>query len=137
MTISPTENIKDALLTIAKKHSIDIYFLDMKPNTPDVSSPKDKIVIMNNGFSNKATFVYRLAHELSHVLYGDSDAQAVYQFSEYGKRGEELLAHRNAIRLLMSIEFPTSVHSFMEYYRIPYWLESDASKTFLEFNTVE
>ncbi|ORI55627.1 ImmA/IrrE family metallo-endopeptidase [Leuconostoc mesenteroides subsp. cremoris] len=73
---------------------------------------------------------YRFAHEISHILYGDHDAQAVYQFSEYGKRGEELLVHKNAIRMLMSIEMPTNVNGFMEYYHVPSWLEHYADESF-------
>ena len=83
--------IFEALCDLAKKHDISIYKLLLKPDTPDVASPADNSVIMNPNFETQVTYNYRLAHELSHILYGDHEAQAVYQFSEYGKRGEELL----------------------------------------------
>ncbi|MGX6466387.1 ImmA/IrrE family metallo-endopeptidase [Leuconostoc falkenbergense] len=132
-----TENIESELSEIAKRNFVDVYFLNMKSSTPDVAIPKDNTVVMNPNFTTKVSPKYRLAHELSHVLYGDPDAQSVYYFSEYGKRGEERLAHRNAIRMLMSIEMPTSVNTFMEYYSVPSWLEKDVDRTFREFLYLE
>lgn len=122
--------IIDELLNIATKNNIYIHKMDMKVTTPDVSSPNDATIIMNTNFQTNTTYSYRLAHEISHILYGDHDAQAVYQFSEYGKRGEELLAHRNAINMLMTIEMPRNPLLFMDYYRVPSWLESDVVRIF-------
>lgn len=110
---------------------------DLSENVPDTALINTRAIIMNKQFDINVDYTYRLAHELSHILYGDKDAQAVYQFSEYGKRGEELLAHRNAIRMLMSIEMPSSPFNFMSYYHIPSWLESDVIRTFNECNIVE
>lgn len=110
---------------------------DLSENVPDTALINTRAVIMNENFDINVDYTYRLAHELSHILYGDHDAQAVYQFSEYGKRGEELLAHRNAIRMLMSIEMPSSPFNFMSYYHIPSWLECDVVRTFNECNIVE
>lgn len=129
--------IYDALCDLADERNISIYKLLLKSDTPDVASPVDDSVIMNPNFETQVTYNYRLAHELSHIIYGDADAQSVYQFSEYGKRGEELLAHRNAIRMLMSIEMPSSPFNFMSYYHIPSWLECDVIRTFNECNVVE
>lgn len=135
--ILTTENIENTLLDIAKRNFVDVYFLNMKSSTPDVAIPRDDTVVMNPNFTTKVSLMYRFSHELSHVLYGDPDAQAVYYFSEYGKRGEERLAHRNAIRMLMSIEMPTNVNTFMEYYHVPSWLEKDVDRTFRELAYLE
>lgn len=135
--ILTTENIESTLLDIAKRNFVDVYFLNMKSSTPDVAIPRDNTVVMNSNFTTKVSLMYRFSHELSHVLYGDPDAQAVYYFSEYGKRGEERLAHRNAIRMLMSIEMPTNVNTFMEYYHVPSWLEKDVDRTFRELVYLE
>ena len=131
------ENIESTLFDIAKRNFVDVYFLNMKSSTPDVAIPRDDTVVMNSNFTTKVSLMYRFSHELSHVLYGDPDAQAVYYFSEYGKRGEERLAHRNAIRMLMSIEMPTNVNTFMEYYHVPSWLEKDVDRTFRELVYLE
>lgn len=129
--------ITEELLSVCDKNDIYVHNFHMKPETPDVCSPNDLTIIINLEFDTKASFNYRLAHELSHVLYGDREAQSVYQFSEFGKRGEELLAHKNAIRLLMSIKFPSSPLAFMGYYSVPAWLENDVTKTYNELNIVE
>ena len=110
---------------------------DLSENAPDTALINTRAVIMNQQFDINVDYTYRLAHELSHIIYGDHDAQAVYQFSEYGKRGEELLAHKNAIKMLMSIEMPTTVNGFMEYYHVPSWLEHYANETFKSLSVVE
>ena len=118
----------------------DIVFVnayDLSPDVPDAALIKTRAIIMNNYFDINAGYAYRFAHELSHILYGDPDAQAVYYFSEYGKRGEERLAHKNAIRMLMSIEMPTTVNGFMEYYHVPSWLEHYANETYKSLSVVE
>lgn len=131
------DTITDELLRLAKRNFVSVYHLNMKSETPDVASPLDSTVIMNPNFKINVSFNYRLAHELSHILYGEVQYQSVYQFSEFGKRGEELLAHRNAIRMLMSIEMPSSPLTFMSYYRVPSWLENDVLRTYNELNIVE
>ena len=124
--------------SIARKNNVIILLADnLLSHVPDTALVKSRAIIMNVNFDIGVDYCYRLSHELSHILYGDHKAQAVYQFSEYGKRGEELLAHRNAIRMLMSIEMPSSPFSFMNYYRIPSWLEKDVVRTFNECNIVE
>lgn len=110
---------------------------DLSENVPDTALVNSRAIIMNANFDIGVDYCYRLSHELSHILYGDADAQAVYQFSEYGKRGEELLAHKNAIKMLMSIEMPTTVNGFMEYYHVPSWLEHYANETFKSLSIVE
>ena len=37
----------------------------------------------------------------------------------------------------MSIEMPTTVNGFMEYYRVPSWLERYANETFKSLSVVE
>lgn len=133
-----SSEVSTKLSVIATKNNIIIRDnLNLMTNTPDVCFTYDKGIVMNPNWETNVSYPFRLAHEISHILYGDHDAQAVYQFSEYGKRGEELLAHKNAIRLLMSIEMPSNPLKFMSYYRVPSWLESHVIKTYNEFNRIE
>lgn len=133
-----SDEVISKLLKIADAHNIIIRDnLNLTNGTPDVCFAYDKGIVMNPNWDIKVNYYFRLAHELSHILYGDREAQAVYQFSEYGKRGEELLAHRNAIRMLMSIEMPSSPLTFMNYYRVPSWLENDVMRTYNELNIAE
>ena len=130
--------ITSSLETLACNNDVSVVDADdLSTNVPDTALVNTRAVIMNKCFDVNVDYAYRLAHELSHILYGDHEAQAVYQFSEYGKRGEELLAHRNAIKLLISIEMPSSPLTFMSYYRVPSWLESDVLRIYNEFKLVE
>ena len=130
--------ITSSLEALAFGHDVTIVDAgDLSVDVPDTALVNTRAVIMNNKFDVNVNYAYRLAHELSHILYGDHEAQAVYQFSEYGKRGEELLAHRNAIRMLMSIEMPSSPLTFMSYYRVPAWLESDVTRTYNKLKITE
>ncbi|MGR8826825.1 ImmA/IrrE family metallo-endopeptidase [Leuconostoc citreum] len=116
-----------------RNHIIVCDNLNLKNSTPDVCFTFDKGIVMNPNWSTRVDYSFRLAHELSHILYEDHDAQAVYEFSEYGKRGEELLAHQNAIRMLMLIEMPCSPLTFMSYYHVPFWLEGEVIGIYNEF----
>ncbi|CAK1224460.1 M78 family (ImmA) [Fructobacillus fructosus] len=117
------EEIEESLKKIATKNDIKVLNVDdVKSNVPDTTWPSIKAIMMNINFYTKVSYQFRLAHELSHLLYGDTSLQDVYQFSEFGKRGEELLAHKNAIKMLMEVERPTNVQSFMEFYDVPSWL---------------
>lgn len=118
------EEIQESLQNIARKNDIKVLDVhDVKSNVPDTTWTAIKTIMMNFNFDTKVSYNFRLAHELSHLLYGDMSLQEVYQFSEFGKRGEELLAHKNAIKMLMEIERPTNVHTFMDFYDVPSWLE--------------
>lgn len=133
-----SDEVISKLLVIADSNSIIIRDnLNLTTGTPDVCFTYDKGIVMNPNWDIKVNYSFRLSHELSHILYGDPDAQSVYQFSEYGKRGEELLAHRNAIRMLMSIEIPSNPFTFMSYYKVPSWLENDAIRIYNELKVVD
>lgn len=130
--------IVEELQRQAKSHNIDILdIFDLSPETPDFSVVKRQGVFMNINFDTKVSYEFRLAHELSHLLYGNGDIQRIYTFSEFGHRREELLAHRNAIHMLMSIEMPSSPFNFMSYYHIPSWLENDAIRIYNEFKVLD
>ncbi|MBA5972547.1 ImmA/IrrE family metallo-endopeptidase [Leuconostoc mesenteroides] len=124
--------------SIARKDNVIVILADnLLSHVPDTALVKSRAIIMNANFDIGVDYCYRLSHELSHILYGDHEAQAVYQFSEFGKRGEELLAHRNAIRMLMAIEMPTTVNDFMEFYHVPSWLEQYAVDVYQDLKFYE
>ena len=130
--------ITNALKEIACNHNIIVEDnINLSSGTPDFSVVNRQGVFMNKNFDTNVSFNFRLAHELSHLIYGNKDIQKIYTFSEFGHRHEELLAHRNAIRMLMSIEMPTTVNGFMEYYHVPSWLEQYANETLKSLSVVE
>lgn len=125
------QQIVTCLEEIAAKHSIAVVTAeDLSANVPDSALINSRVVVMNSNLDTSVDYTYRLAHELSHILYGDRDMQIVYQFSEYGKRGEELLAHKNAIEMLMGIKMPASPLNFIDFYNIPAWLEFEVFSIF-------
>ena len=131
-------DITDNLHKVASdNHIIVENVYDLSPETPDFSIVRRQGVFMNTNYETNVSFNFRLAHELSHLLYGDKDIQKIYTFSEFGHRYEELQAHRNAIRMLMSIEMPSSSLTFMSYYRVPAWLENDVTQTYNELEIEE
>lgn len=136
------EYLKQQIITcleeIAAKHSIAVVAAeDLSTNVPDSALINSRVVVMNSNLDTGVDYTYRLAHELSHILYGDRDMQIVYQFSEYGKRGEELLAHKNAIEMLMTIKMPASPLRFIDFYNIPAWLEFEVFSIFNKLNASE
>jgi Zn-dependent peptidase ImmA (M78 family) len=117
-----SNDVIESLEDVAYKNGItilDVYDLDK--STSDCVIMSVKTVFMNYSY-DKVSYAFRLAHEISHILFGNPESQNVYYFSECGKRGEELEAHKNAIEMLMKIKRPTTVQTFMEAYSIPSWL---------------
>lgn len=125
------DEVKTELLKIAQKHKINVTNVsDLDSSTPDLSLVEFRGILMNLNLDTNVSYCFRLAHELSHIIYGDGNSHKIYGFSEHAKRGEELCAHKNAIRLLMRIEKPFSPLSFMEYYKVPAWLTAHVEREF-------
>lgn len=125
------DEVKTELLKIAQKHKINVTNVsDLDSSTPDLSLVEFRGVLMNLNLDTNVSYCFRLAHELSHIIYGDGNLHKIYGFSEHAKRGEELCAHKNAIRLLMKIEKPFSPLNFMEYYKVPAWLTLQVEREF-------
>lgn len=130
--------ITNALKELAYNHNIIVEDnILLSSGTPDFSVVRRQGVFMNKNFETSVSFNFRLAHELSHLIYGDKNLQKIYTFSEFGHRHEELQAHRNAIRMLMSIEIPSNPFTFMSYYKVPSWLENDAIRIYNELKVVD
>ncbi|KMK53283.1 hypothetical protein FEFB_09530 [Fructobacillus sp. EFB-N1] len=131
-----TESIRDDILydleRVAALHHITVVDVDrLSMETPDSSIEKSKLILMNPTYE-KCSYEFRLAHELSHILFGNGCSDEVYQFSPYIKRGKELEMHKHAIDMLMDIELPTSPFTFMDFYKIPYWLFDYVKSKFIE-----
>ncbi|WP_167846590.1 ImmA/IrrE family metallo-endopeptidase [Weissella confusa] len=60
---------------------------------------------MNPNSSTQYAYEFRLAHELAHLLYGDTESDAVYNFSPYMMRVSERVANVQAIRMIASFWF--------------------------------
>ncbi|PIO80802.1 hypothetical protein BSQ38_03645 [Pediococcus damnosus] len=123
MNDSDKSEIEDCLFKLATNNDIAICEADdLESSTPDTAITSIKVIVMNINFATCSSYLYRLAHEISHILYGDKELQGVYNFSELGKRGEELKAHHNAVKILLTIKRPNNAANFMDFYQIPAWL---------------
>ncbi|CAK1246987.1 ImmA/IrrE family metallo-endopeptidase [Fructobacillus fructosus] len=126
------EEILEELENIARQNEITIFDVDsLEKDTPDSSMSNNKLVLMNPAYK-KSSYAFRLAHELSHIMYGNNLPDAVYQFSPYFQRGEEYEMHKHAIHMLMEIKRPSSVQMFMEVYRVPSWLEEYVESEYIQ-----
>ncbi|WP_052694448.1 hypothetical protein [Pediococcus damnosus] len=128
---SDENEIEDYLTNLATNNDIAICEADdLESSTPDTAITSIKVIVMNINFATCSSYLYRLAHEISHILYGDKELQGVYNFSELGKRGEELKAHHNAVKILLTIKRPNNAANFMDFYQIPAWLSDYVIKQF-------
>lgn len=116
------EEVLEELEKIARINDITIFDVaSLEKDTPDSSVSEARLVLMNPAY-DKSSYAFRLAHELSHIMYGENLPNVVYQFSPYFQRGEEFKMHKHAVDMLMGIKRPTSVQTFMEVYDVPSWL---------------
>lgn len=126
------EDILEELEKIARQNEITIFDVDnLESDTPDSSVSEARLVLMNPAYK-KSSYVFRLAHELSHIMYGNNLPNVVYQFSPYFQRGEEFDMHKHAIDMLMEIKRPTNVQTFMEVYKIPSWLSEYVEDKYIQ-----
>lgn len=70
--------IKDQLLSIFNMDNINIVESDfLTTDTSDMVAILNEGILMNlNSYSSVFFYLYRLAHVLSHILYGDLDLQS-------------------------------------------------------------
>ena len=97
------------LLRIANKNGIIIKYEQRSTSIPDIAVAGDDVIYINLNFFTGFSIVFRLAHELAHLLYGDVESQQVYAFSPLSEKYEERLAHLNASKILAN----------MMYYEVP------------------
>lgn len=93
--------LRDYLDYFANESGIEVvYSYDMGPNTTDFVMPKLKTIILNMHYQTSVSLAFRLAHEISHLLYGDYSSQNLYHFSPLCVTFEERAAHVGAIHLI-------------------------------------
>ena len=116
------------LYCLAKKKSITVRFDNsLSPVTPSASDSATRRIIINENWHDQQQLPFQFAHEIAHVLHGDS---TVLYFTP-SKAGIEGLANRGAVKLLVPLYFaetePCNVNlwQFMTDLAIPEWLADD------------
>ncbi|MBZ1510954.1 ImmA/IrrE family metallo-endopeptidase [Leuconostoc mesenteroides] len=69
----------------------------------DMSNIKKRVIILNLNFETTFSITFRIAHEMSHILYGSSSK--TYTFSPLSKKTEEIEANLHGIQILADIFF--------------------------------
>ena len=100
------EEIIDELLALASRNGIEVTNVTTHDDSsPDVAFPFIRRIMMNPNYQTSYSFVFRLAHEISHILFGDDDLLPYYRFSPFFLKAEENSANTNAIRLIARIVY--------------------------------
>lgn len=130
MIYEQAEEACDYLLEKAQEYHIDVKWKHFSPYTPPGSSYEYHRVVMNLDWHNPKEFVFQLAHELAHVIHGDSGDIVFYHASFTGKESVEYKANVGAVKLLVPFycqevdrECVNSAN-FMEAFHVPNYLSS-------------
>ncbi|MCB5827545.1 MULTISPECIES: ImmA/IrrE family metallo-endopeptidase [Weissella] len=113
------DEIKEELLALARRHDIDVVNIDTRNDaSPDVAFPFIRQIMMNPNFATGYHYVFRLAHEISHIIYGDAHALPYYRFSPLFLKTEEITANTQAIRVIARIVYrdvPVEQRNWVEF----------------------
>lgn len=124
--MSPLEE----LLKLAKKEHIKIIWTqELAPTTPPVAIYNLRSIIMNSNWHNPNQFIFQLAHELAHLIYGDPLDLYLYNQTPAQKFKIESKINDYALQIIFNLynEIPYSeinIVSFMQKYEIPAHLEN-------------
>ena len=127
------------LLFIAIRNDIKVVFSeDLDTYTPDLSVPSQRKVIINRNSNNNVSVAFRLAHELSHILFGSVEQNRVYAFSIGATKLSERIAHEQAMHIIAKYVFQdTPVEyrnyiNFMESLGLPSYFEDMAREAVMQ-----
>lgn len=91
----------DYLSEKANEYHIDVKWKHFSPTTPPGSSYEYRRVVMNLDWHRPKELVFQFAHELSHVIHGDSGDIVFYHASFTGRESVEYKANLGAVKLLV------------------------------------
>ncbi|GAK31833.1 hypothetical protein WOSG25_170160 [Weissella oryzae SG25] len=95
------KNLINYLYFIASENGIEVVVTDrLESHDTDIAIPAARKVIINENSSTNIDVSFRLAHELSHILFGNSESDEVYSFSIGSQRTSEINANKNALSMI-------------------------------------
>jgi len=82
---------------------IQVISMPSDSSDSDMSNINKRVIIFNPNFETSFSVPFRIAHEMSHILYGSSSK--TYTFSPLSKKTEEIEANIHGIQILADIFF--------------------------------
>lgn len=98
--LNETTEILNSRIAEAK---IQVISMPSDSSDSDMSNINKRVIIFNPNFETSFSVPFRIAHEMSHILYGSSSK--TYTFSPLSKKTEEIEANLHGIQILADIFF--------------------------------
>ncbi|GMA70213.1 hypothetical protein GCM10025879_14590 [Leuconostoc litchii] len=97
------EKISAYLEKIITINHLTLLYIDGTTFDPDVANVQKKAIIVNKNYQTKFSIYFRIAHEISHLIYTTSNT--TYTFSPLSKLSDEKEANLHAIQILADFYF--------------------------------
>lgn len=126
------------LLKIVNDMGLDLIFTDM--DRSGIYFADEKVIFLSDKLlENNSDF--EISHELGHCIKKHEELSAYYNATDYSRRKLEFEANRIAIEILLFIwsneydfdKEQLNTVKFMEYYNIPWNLESCVRESMLNY----
>lgn len=126
------------LLKLVNDMGLDLYFVEM--NRSGIYYAKEKAIFLSDKLL-ESNSDFEISHELGHCIKKLEELSAYYNATDYSRRKLEFEANRIAIEILLFIwsnEYDLereqlNAVKFMEYYSIPWNLESCVRESMLNY----
>lgn len=126
------------LLKLVNDMGLDLYFVEM--NRSGIYYAKEKSIFLSDKLL-ESNSDFEISHELGHCIKKHEELSAYYNATDYSRRKLEFEANRIAIEILLFIwsnEYDLereqlNAVKFMEYYNIPWNLESCVRESMLNY----
>ncbi|WP_273716622.1 ImmA/IrrE family metallo-endopeptidase [Leuconostoc mesenteroides] len=97
------DRISNYLEQIVQKNGLTLIHIDGTELDPDVANGRKRAIIINNNYKTNFSRYFRIAHEISHLIYARSND--TYAFSPLSKLSDETEANLHAIQILVDFYF--------------------------------
>lgn len=126
------------LLKLVNDMGLDLYFVEM--NRSGIYYAKEKAIFLSDKLL-ESNSDFEISHELGHCIKKHEELSAYYNATDHSRRKLEFEANRIAIEILLFIwsnEYDLereqlNAVKFMEYYNIPWNLESCVRESMLNY----
>lgn len=126
------------LLKLVNDMGLDLYFVEM--NRSGIYYAKEKAIFLSDKLL-ESNSDFEISHELGHCIKKHEELSAYYNATDYSRRKLEFEANQIAIEILLFIwsnEYDLereqlNAVKFMEYYNIPWNLESCVRESMLNY----